>query len=42
MAFLKPQDSAPPFEARDQTGRTVRLADFAGGMLFMSVWDGHK
>jgi thioredoxin-dependent peroxiredoxin len=35
MARLKSSEIAPPFEAPDQTGRTVRLADFAGSMLFI-------
>jgi peroxiredoxin Q/BCP len=29
-AELKPGQLAPPFEAQDQTGKTVRLADFKG------------
>ncbi|MBR9979592.1 MAG: redoxin domain-containing protein [Desulfatitalea sp.] len=35
MTQLKPGDKAPPFAAPDQTGRTVRLADYAGGKLFV-------
>ena len=29
-AMLKPNDPAPAFEALDQDGKTVRLADLAG------------
>ena len=28
--MLKSNDAAPPFEVRDQDGKTVRLSDFAG------------
>jgi thioredoxin-dependent peroxiredoxin len=35
MALLKPGNSAPLFEAQDQSGRTVRLSDFAGKKLFV-------
>ena len=33
-----PGDPAPPFEARDQSGATVRLADFAGRPLALYVY----
>jgi thioredoxin-dependent peroxiredoxin len=35
MPLLKPGNIAPPFEAQDQSGRTVRLSDFAGRKLFV-------
>ena len=35
MAKLKPGDSAPAFEARDQAENPVKLSDFAGRRLFV-------
>jgi peroxiredoxin Q/BCP len=35
MPELKPGDSAPPFEAVDQNGITVRRSDFDGRKLFV-------
>jgi peroxiredoxin Q/BCP len=35
MAQLKPGDSAPPFQALDQNGNTVKLEDFRGRRLFL-------
>jgi thioredoxin-dependent peroxiredoxin len=35
MANLNPGDVAPDFEAQDQEGRTVRLADFSGRKRFV-------
>ena len=35
MIELKPGDQAPAFEARDQDGNTVRLADYRGRPLFV-------
>ena len=35
---LEPGDPAPPFEGRDQHGRTVRLSDFAGRTLALYVY----
>ncbi len=35
MARLKQGDTAPSFELRDQTGRTVRLSDFLGRKLLV-------
>jgi peroxiredoxin Q/BCP len=35
MAELKIGDKAPAFEAKDQEGGTVALADFAGRKVFV-------
>ncbi len=35
MDTLKPGDKAPAFEAQDQDGNKVRLADYAGRPLFI-------
>jgi peroxiredoxin Q/BCP len=35
MAELKPGDQAPTFNAQDQSGNTVKLADFKGYKLFV-------
>jgi len=35
MAELKPGDKAPAFEAKDQDGNTVKLADFTGRRVFV-------
>lgn len=35
MTQLKAGDAAPPFQAPDQAGRVVRLADYAGGKLLL-------
>lgn len=35
MTRLNPGDVAPSFEAPDQEGRPVRLADYAGRKLFV-------
>jgi peroxiredoxin Q/BCP len=35
MAELKPGTSAPPFEAPDQNGNTVKRSDFDGRRLFI-------
>lgn len=35
MARLKAGDQAPVFEAQDQSGKTVKLADFKGRKLIV-------
>jgi peroxiredoxin Q/BCP len=35
MAGLRPGDKAPAFEARDQNGNMVKLADFRGRRLLV-------
>ena len=35
MPELKPGSGAPPFEAQDQNGNTVRRSDFDGRKLFV-------
>jgi peroxiredoxin Q/BCP len=35
MAELKTGDNAPAFEARDQDGNAVALADYAGRKVFV-------
>lgn len=35
MATLKTGDRAPAFEAQDQSGNTVKLADFKGRKLIV-------
>lgn len=38
MTTLKPGDKAPFFEAPDQDGRTVHLADYKGHPLFIFLY----